>query len=166
MDQFCFDARLEASPLINELVSTLTEVRRTLDEVNRKVDSLLVQSNANRSPQFDNPSVPGVTLGVPKPSVDLAPHQSSSNAIASNQNMAHNDWDLDGESGRLGMRSLVDSPVIASGRGIKSREFLFNIRYGSRKRGRVVAARFLGFWKIQFAGCVLVLRNNIALVWS
>lgn len=40
MDQFCFDARLEASPLINELVSTLTEVKRTLDEVNRKAGSL------------------------------------------------------------------------------------------------------------------------------
>lgn len=79
MDQFNFDARLTTSPLISELVkrlvlyeSNLTEMKRTLDEVNRKVDTLLAQSTANHAPEFNT-------------------------VIAPNQNLSYNCWGLGGE---------------------------------------------------------------------
>jgi len=89
MDQFNFDAQLGTSPLINELVkrlilyeSSLTEIKRTLDEVNHKVDTLLAQSTVSNAQEFDN-------------------------TIASNQNLIHNGWGLGGEFVPSG--SLVSS---------------------------------------------------------
>lgn len=69
MDQFNFDARLGTSPLINQLVnrlilyeSSLTEIKRTLDEVNRKVDTLLAQSTVSHAPEFNNTIAPNQGL--------------------------------------------------------------------------------------------------------
>jgi len=89
MDQFNFDARLMTSPLISELVkrlvlyeSNLTEMKRTLDEVNRKVDTLLAQSTANYAPEFNT-------------------------VIAPNQNLSYNGWGPSGEF--VPSRSLIQA---------------------------------------------------------
>jgi hypothetical protein len=79
MDQFDFDARPGTSSLINELFkrlvlyeSNLAEIKRALDEVNRKVDTLLAQSTVSHAPEF-------------------------SDAIAPNLNLTYNGWGLGGE---------------------------------------------------------------------
>ena len=99
MDQLSFDAQLKASPLINDIVkrliryeSNVAEIKRGLDEVNRKVDSLLDQSTASHTPEFNDPFAPGniVTLNGSRPSLALAPHQLPSNPIAPNQILTQN----------------------------------------------------------------------------
>ena len=94
MDQFSFDSQLKASPLINDIVkrlvryeNNLAEIRRNLDEVNRKVDSLLDQPTGNNALEFSDPFSPGhvATLNGSRPSLALAPHQLPSNPIAPNQ---------------------------------------------------------------------------------
>jgi len=99
MDQLNLDAQLKSSPLINDLVkrliryeNNLAEIRRNLDEVNRKVDSLLDQSTANHAPEFNDPFAPGniATLNGSRPSLALAPHQLPSNPIAPNQILTQN----------------------------------------------------------------------------
>jgi hypothetical protein len=99
MDQLSFDAQLKASPLINDIVkrliryeSNLAEIKRNLDEVNRKVDSLLDQSTTNHAPEFNDPFAPGniATLNGSRPSLALAPHQLPSNPIAPNQILTQN----------------------------------------------------------------------------
>ena len=99
MDQLGFDAQLKASPLINDIVKRLiryenniAEIKRNLDEVNRKVDSLLDQSTASHAPEFNDPFAPGniATLNGSRPSLALAPHQLPSNPIAPNQTLAQN----------------------------------------------------------------------------
>ena len=69
MDQSNFDARLETSPLVTELIkrlilyeSNLTEIKRTLDEVNRKVDSILVQSTISHAQEFNDVIAPNKNL--------------------------------------------------------------------------------------------------------
>ena len=131
MDQFNFDAQLGTSPLMNELVkrlvlyeSNLTEIKQTLDEVNRKVDTLLAQSTVNNAQEFGN-------------------------AVASNQNLIRNGWGLGGEfvpfySSVSSMQYRPILTVIASGRAIEPRKSLFfNTQCVSRQRGRVVARRSL-----------------------
>ena len=102
MDQLSFDAQLKSSPLINDIVKRLiryennvAEIKRNLDEVNRKVDSLLDQSAANlvnHAPEFNDPFAPGniATLNGSRPSLALAPHQLPSNPIAPNQILTQN----------------------------------------------------------------------------
>jgi len=99
MDQLSFDAQLKASPLINDIVkrliryeSNLAEIKRNLDEVNRKVDSLLDQPTANHTPEFNDPFAPGniATLNGSRPSLALAPNQLPSNPVAPNQILAQN----------------------------------------------------------------------------
>ena len=99
MDQLSFDAQLKVSPLINDIVkrliryeSNLSEIKRNLDEVNRKVDSLLDQSTAGHAPEFNDPFAPGnvATLNGSRPSLALAPHQLPSNSIAPNQILNQN----------------------------------------------------------------------------
>ena len=99
MDQLSFDAQLKSSPLINDLVkrliryeSNLAEIKRNLDEVNRKVDSLLGQSTPSHAPEFNDPFAPGniATLNGSRPSLALAPHQLPSNSIAPNQILSQN----------------------------------------------------------------------------
>jgi len=97
MDQLSFDAQLKASPLINDIVkrliryeSNLAEIKRNLDEVNRKVDALLDQSTGGNAPEFNDPFAPGniATLNGSRPSLALAPHQLPPNSIAPNQILA------------------------------------------------------------------------------
>ena len=99
MDQLSFDAQLKSSPLINDIVkrliryeNNLAEVKRNLDEVNRKVDSLLEQPTANHTPEFSDPFTPGniATLNGSRPSLALAPHQLPSNPVAPNQVLPQN----------------------------------------------------------------------------
>lgn len=99
MDQLSFDAQLKTSPLINDIVkrliryeNNLAEIKRNLDEVNRKVDSLLDQSTANYAPEFNDPFAPGniATLNGSRPSLALAPHQLPSNPVAPNQILTQN----------------------------------------------------------------------------
>lgn len=99
MDQLSFDAQLKSSPLIGDLVkrliryeSNLAEIKRNLDEVNRKVDSLLDQSAPNHAPEFNDPFAPGniATLNGSRPSLALAPNQLPSNPIAPNQILSQN----------------------------------------------------------------------------
>ena len=94
MDQFSFDAQLKSSPLINDIVkrliryeNNLAEIKHNLDEVNRKVDSLLDQPTANHTPEFNDPFSPGniATLNGSRPSLALAPHQLPPNSVAPNQ---------------------------------------------------------------------------------
>jgi len=92
MDQFNLDVRPETSPLVSELVkrlilyeSSLTEMKRTLDEMNRKVDILLAQSTANHAP-------------------------ASNNVIAPNQNLSHVGWGLGGEF--VPSRSLIQTAIV------------------------------------------------------
>ena len=93
MDQFNLDTQLKTSPLINDIVkrlmryeNNLVEIKRNLDEVNRKVDSLLDHSPANHAPEFNDPFSPGniATLNGSRPSLALAPHQLPPNPIAPN----------------------------------------------------------------------------------
>ena len=99
MDQLSFDAQLKTSPLINDLVkrliryeSNLAEIKRNLDEVNSKVNSLLDQSPGHNAPEFNDPFSPGnvATLNGSRPSLSLAPHQIPSNPIAPNQILTPN----------------------------------------------------------------------------
>jgi hypothetical protein len=99
MDQFNFDAQLKASPLINDIVkrliryeNNLAEIKHHLDEVNRKVDSLLDQSTTNHAPEFNDPFAPGsiATLNGSRPSLALAPNQLPSNHMAPSQILAQN----------------------------------------------------------------------------
>jgi len=69
MDQPNFNSRLGTSPLINEPVKplilyegSLTEIGRTLDEVNRKVGSLLTRSTASHAPEFNNATALSLNL--------------------------------------------------------------------------------------------------------
>ena len=94
MDQLGFEAQLKSSPLINDIVkrliryeSNLAEIKRNLDEVNRKVDSLLELPTASNTPEFNDPFAPGniATLNGSRPSLALAPNQLPPNSIVSNQ---------------------------------------------------------------------------------
>ena len=112
VDQLSFDAQLKTSPLINDVVkrliryeNSLAEIKRNLDEVNRKVDSLLDQSTANHAPEFNDPFAPGniATLNGSRPSLALAPHQLPSNPIAPNQILTQNGSPPD-EVGQISQR--------------------------------------------------------------
>ena len=115
MDQLSFDAQLKASPLINDLVkrliryeNNLAEIKRNLDEVNRKVDSLLDQSPASHAPEFNDPFSPGniATLNGSRPSLALAPHQVPSNPIPPNHILTQNGSAPD-EVGQISQRLNV-----------------------------------------------------------
>jgi translation initiation factor 4A len=115
MDQLSFDAQLKSSPLINDLVkrliryeNNLAEIKRNLDEVNRKVDSLLDQSPASHAPEFNDPFAPGniATLNGSRPSLALPPHQVQSNPVAPNQILAQNGSAPD-EVGQISQRLNV-----------------------------------------------------------
>lgn len=115
MDQFSF-AQLEASPLINELVKRLirletnsAEIKRGLDEVNRKVDLLLDQSSANRAPEYCDAFVTGniATWNGPSPYLTPAPYQYPLNPIAPDPNQMLTQPASDDGFGRSGMCSLV-----------------------------------------------------------
>jgi len=99
MDQLNFEAQLKSSPLINDIVkrliryeSNLAEIQRNLDEVHRKVDSLLEQPTASRTPEFNDPFAPGniATLNGSRPSLALAPNQLPPNPITPNQILTQN----------------------------------------------------------------------------
>ena len=115
MDQLSFDAQLKTSPLINDIVKRLiryennvAEIKRNLDEVNRKVDSLLEQSTADHAPEFNDPFAPGniATLNGSRPSLALAPHQLPSSSIAPNQILTQNGSAPD-EVGQISQRLNV-----------------------------------------------------------
>ena len=87
MNQPSFDTQLGAPLLINKIVERLTlsegglaEVKRSLDEVNHKVDSLLVQSTATCAPGF-NTLAPGdiATSDVSSPAFIFTPRRSPFN---------------------------------------------------------------------------------------
>lgn len=112
MDHLNFDAQLKSSPLINDLVkrliryeNNLAEIKRNLDEVNRKVDSLLDQSTPNHAPEFNDPFAPGniATLNGSRPSFALAPHQLPSIPIAPNQILTQNGSASD-DAGQISQR--------------------------------------------------------------
>lgn len=112
MNQLSFDTQPQTLLLINELVerlatyeSHLTEIRRSLHEMNCKVDSLLAQSNGNHAPPFNSTFGAGniATLDVPGPSFVPTPHMLPPNA---NQNLT-DVWGLDGEFGRPGTYTVV-----------------------------------------------------------
>jgi len=86
-------AQLGAPPLTDHVIKrlirherNLAEIKRALDEVNRKVDTLLYP-NANRTPEFDDPFAPGgtTTLKESWPSLVLSPYQLSSNSTGPSQ---------------------------------------------------------------------------------
>ena len=114
MGQSNFPTRLGTPPAINEFVkrlilceSSLAEIKHTLNEANRKVDSILAQPNGSHASGFNNAPAPEniMTRDVPRPSVDLIPNQFLSNANAPNQILTHNGWELNSEFGPF--RSLV-----------------------------------------------------------
>lgn len=88
MNQPSFDTQLGAPSLINKIVERLAlseggfaEVKRSLDEVNHKIDSLLVQFAATCAPGF-NALAPGniATSGGSSPAFIFTPRWSPSNA--------------------------------------------------------------------------------------
>ena len=79
MDQLNCDARLKTSLLINDIIGllilcrrNLTETERNLEEVDRKVDSLLNQFTGSHAPEFHDPFAPGDTATWDE-STSLAP---------------------------------------------------------------------------------------------
>ena len=77
---------------VDSVWNSVTEIKCNLNEVNRKVDSLLEQSTADHAPEFNDPFTPGniATLNGSRPSLAPAPHQLPSSSIAPNQILTQN----------------------------------------------------------------------------
>ena len=90
-DQLDFDTQLKTSPLFNDLMerlswyeSKLAEVKRSLYEVDRKIDSPLNQFTGTHAPEFHDPFAPGymVTMNRSRPPLALTSHQPPSDPVA------------------------------------------------------------------------------------
>ena len=83
MDQLNSDAQLKTSPSTDDTIgllvwcrSNLTEIKRNLEEVDRKIDSLLNQFAGSHVPEFHNPFTPGhITTWDGSTPLTLDPHQ-------------------------------------------------------------------------------------------
>ena len=111
MDQFSLDQQREALPLIHELTkrllsyeSAVAEIKRTLNELNRKVDFLLARSNVDHPPESSNTfALENVAaLEGSGPPFALAPYKFPHDATVPDQNPTHNGPGVDGEFGRPG----------------------------------------------------------------
>ena len=116
MDQFSLDQQREGLPLIHELTkrllsyeSAVAEIKRTLNELNRKVDFLLARSNVDHPPESNN-TFALENVAAPDgqgPAFALDLHRLSSNATAPYQNLTYSGPGLDGEFGRPGACSVA-----------------------------------------------------------
>ena len=133
----------------------LAEIKRTVTEMNRKLDILIAQLSTSHVQDLNNNIVIGnaATPCVSWPPGGASSQQFQYDPVASGQNSTYNVWGLDGKFETTWARQCAGQLVLTSvarGEGIQGSHgtLLSNVR--SRRRGRVLVWRSFKFRRVEF----------------